>query len=425
MLNSGALAGSRRLALRAGLTSFPDAIFDLADSLEILDLSGNALSTLPDQLPRLTRLRVLFCSDNAFTTLPDVLGRCPHLTMIGFKANRIDTVPAAALPPGLHWLILTDNQITSLPAALGDCAALQKLMLAGNRLTALPDSLARCTQLELVRLSANALTALPDWLLTMPRLAWLACGGNPFNAEREQRTLADPATGSTAWSALSTHERLGEGASGVIYRATHGARPAAVKLFKGAVTSDGWPHSEMAACIAAGAQPNLIPILSQVHDHPDGRTGLLMPLIDPAYRNLAGPPSMDSCTRDVYADGLTLTLDAVRGIAGGIAAAARHLHRHGILHGDLYGHNILHDGAGHALLGDFGAASLLPAGAPYAAALERIEVRAFGVLLEELLERCDEASPATTRLRVLAHACLTVVPAQRPNFDHIVASLAN
>ena len=68
--------GTRRLQLSRGLTEFPREIFELADTLEVLDLSGNALATLPDDLHRLHRLRVLFCSDNRFTELPEAIGRC-------------------------------------------------------------------------------------------------------------------------------------------------------------------------------------------------------------------------------------------------------------------------------------------------------------------------------------------------------------
>ena len=63
-LRAGQLKGLKRLDLACGLTEFPDEIFQLANSLEILNLSGNALSRLPDDLHRLTRLRILFCSDN-------------------------------------------------------------------------------------------------------------------------------------------------------------------------------------------------------------------------------------------------------------------------------------------------------------------------------------------------------------------------
>src|SRR5487761_2107634 len=125
-LQSGKLAGSKRLDLSCGLTHFPEEIYELADTLEILNLSGNALSSLPDDLPKLHKLRVIFCSDNRFTEVPEVLGQCPQLEMVGFKANQIRHLPAVALPDKLRWLILTDNQLGELPAQVGRCARLQK-----------------------------------------------------------------------------------------------------------------------------------------------------------------------------------------------------------------------------------------------------------------------------------------------------------
>ena len=83
-LRRGALAGATRLVLSEGLTEFPREIFALADTLEYLDLSGNALTSLPEDFARLHRLQVLFCAGNRFTELPVVLGQCQSLSMIGF-----------------------------------------------------------------------------------------------------------------------------------------------------------------------------------------------------------------------------------------------------------------------------------------------------------------------------------------------------
>ncbi len=423
-LRSGALTGAVRLQLACGLTAFPREIFDLADTLEILDLTGNALSTLPDDLPRLAKLRVLFCSNNQFTALPAVLGACPSLTMIGFKSNRIREVPPAALPPALRWLILTDNAIDVLPAAIGRCGKLQKLMLAGNQLTELPVELAACTNIELLRISANRLTALPAWLLSMPKLAWLAYAGNPFSAadEAAATTVAHPAI---AWSQLQMAHKLGEGASGVISQAVLGGeRDVAVKLFKGAITSDGLPACELAACISAGDHPNLIPLLGEVQDHPDGVHGCVMALIDPAFVNLAGPPSLASCTRDVYAENKRFSLEAMLRLAHGIASAAQHLHSRGIMHGDLYAHNILHTEDGAALLGDFGAASVFAKNSALADALQPLEVRAFGLLLEELMAHCDADAASLDGLKRLQFDCVQPDLTARPTFDAIVSRLA-
>jgi hypothetical protein len=425
-LRAGKLAGNRRLDLSCGLQEFPREIFDLADTLEILDLSGNELTSLPDDLPRLRNLRILFCSNNRFTALPEVLGRCTQLSMVGFKANQIRNVPAAALPPALRWLILTDNQIAELPAEIGQCTQLQKLMLAGNQLRLLPQTLAACTKLELLRIAANRFAVLPDWLFELPRLSWLAYAGNPFCTSSEISALSHDSIANICWDDLQLRHKLGEGASGVIHRAewqcNEGQCDVAVKLFKGAVTSDGLPHSEMAACIRAGEHQNLIAMHGKVVDHPAGENGLVMSLVDDGYRNLAGPPSLDSCTRDTYAADTIFAQGAAIRIALGIVSAVQHLHTQGIMHGDLYAHNILRCDEGNALLGDFGAASFFaPEDRQRAEALQRIEVRAFACLLEELLERCcaDGSSVKLKTLADLQARCAHEASAARPLFAEI------
>lgn len=186
-------------------------------------------------------------------------------------------------------------------------------------------------------------------------------------------------------------------ASGVIHRAEHfhdeQLRQGAVKLFKGDVTSDGLPRSELNACIAAGKHRGLIPVLRQIAHHPSGANGLVISLIDTRFHNLADPPSLESCTRDVCAHGASFDIATVTRIAYDTASAACHLHQRGILHGDLYAHSILRDERGHALLGDFGAASFYPPTRELRSTrMQQIDVRAFGCLLEELIELCDEST---------------------------------
>lgn len=435
-LRRGELQGIQALKLSCGLTDFPREILELADTLEVLDLTGNALTQLPDELDRLHKLRILFCSDNAFTELPRVLGRCAALSMVGFKANRIRYVPAQSLPVELRWLILTDNAIETLPQEMGRCHRLQKLMLAGNRLSALPESLAQCRNLELIRLAANRLEALPSWLTTMPRLAWLAFAGNPIGAQRQAGVFdTEPDTErdlEIAWARLRFETRLGEGASGVIHRARLEAddghrSDVAVKVFRSAVTSDGLPQCELAASLRAGRHPHLIPVLGRATGHPEGSQALVMGLIDASFRTLAAPPSLDSCTRDIHDASLRLRLNTVLRMAQGLAGAVRHLHDRGILHGDVYAHNTLHDASGQVLMGDFGAASMLPVDDPVTTArLQRLEVRAFGCLLEELLERCDEGGQASDvwgALQALKKACLDEDTRRRPLFRDIEVAL--
>jgi len=432
-LLSGELMGIRHLKLSCGLTHFPSEIIDLADTLEILDLSGNSLSALPDDFSRLTKLRIIFCSNNDFTELPEVLGRCPELSMVGFKANRISKVSAKAIPIKLRWLILTDNDLEELPEEIGHCAQLQKLMLAGNKLQSLPVSLAQCRRLELLRVAANQLNEFPSWLLSLPRLTWLAYSGNPFSAGFEAEAMSDLSMADIPWTRLELFHVIGEGASGIIHQAKYSvtgdeSHDVAVKLFKGAVTSDGLPHSEMAAAMSAGKHPNLIKVYGRVQDHPLARHGLVMELISSDFISLAGPPSFESCTRDIYSSAACFDLPRLLNIAYSMASAAQYLHKLGIMHGDFYAHNILHCGKGLALLGDFGAASFYSNDDVFLSeGLERLEVRAFGCLLEELIDRCKSSPEQINTLRLLINlkvACLADDSRSRPVFNEICVLLS-
>ncbi len=415
------------------MTQFPPEIFDLADSLEILNLTNNRLKSLPDEFGCLKKLKIIFLSNNEFEELPEVLSECSSLSMIGFKSNRIRTIAENTLPPSVRWLILTDNQIEQLPSTIGRLIHLQKLMLAGNRLRSLPGEMAACPNLELIRLSANCLPSLPPWLLTLPRLSWLAYSGNPFCEAipaLEERSLPD-----IDWADLTLGDTLGEGASGVISKGiwqTAAPQPVevAVKVFKGQVTSDGLPADERNTCLAAGIHHHLVRVLGKLINHPENRAGLVFSFIPSNYKTLGWPPSFDSCTRDVYPADTSFTWPVVLRIAQGIAAAAAHLHAQGIMHGDLYAHNILVNEAGESLLGDFGAASLYPAsGSVPGEALEALEVRAFGCLLEDLLAHCQVTEPsqlaACDRLRRLQQDCTHPLPSNRPRFteiSHILSS---
>ncbi|MGF3024802.1 leucine-rich repeat-containing protein kinase family protein [Methylobacterium aquaticum] len=426
-LRRGDLAGIRELRLPGGpegrLIEMPPEILGLADTLELLDLGHNDLTALPADLGRLRRLRVLFGSGNRFARLPPVLGDCPALSQVGFRGCGLAEVPADSLPPALRWLTLTDNRIAALPPALGERPLLQKLMLAGNRLRELPESLGGAQALELLRIAANRFEALPGCLTALPRLAWLSWAGNPF----EDRAAPPPvAVTAAAWRDLALGPLLGEGASGRVMRAAWRqdgageARAVALKLFKGAMTSDGLPEREMAACLVAGAHPHLIGGLGRLADHPDGTQGLLMPLLPEGWRVLAGPPSLESCSRDVYDPALRLTARAALRLAHGVASGAAHLHARGFGHGDLYAHNILWDGTqGDAVLSDLGAASALLPGAE-GHVLQRLDVRAFGLLLEELHTIAPLAHPA---LDALARACTGPDPAARPGMAEVREAL--
>lgn len=423
-LKSGKLKGSKTLKLACGLTTFPEEILTLANTLEVLDLSDNNLSTLPDSIAELKQLRIVFFARNKFREFPSVLAKCPNLNMIGFKTNQIKKVSEHAFPPKLNWLILTDNKIEKLPKSIGGSILLQKCALAGNLIEELPAEMANCVNLELLRVSANQLKTIPNWLFDLPKLSWVAFGGNPAAYQIKKNNNLE----SFSWQDFKVKELLGEGASGFISKANWISKKqdVAIKVFKGAVTSDGLPEVEMEIAIAAGNHQNLIPILGKIKAHPEGKSGLVMQLITSNYINLGNPPSLKTCTRDTFNTGCTFTENELLTIAKSIASVSQQLHKKGINHGDLYAHNILINTNAEPILGDFGAASFYNVNTTIAKNIERVEVRAFGCLLEDIFNLIDKTKLNKTSInkwQELIENCTKPNVKKRLSFSEILETL--
>jgi hypothetical protein len=380
-----------------------------------LDLFNTNISSLPSNLPTyLPNLSVLFCMKNKFTTVPAVIGQCPKLQMVSFKSNNIREIHPDALNSQLRWLILTDNQLTSIPSTIGKCIHLQKCMLSGNCLESLPLEIANCHNLELIRLASNRLKEPPMSLLNLPKLSWVAFSGNPFLFQHCGSSGAQ--VQKTTWEKHSvplkefSHEELddpskgielGMGASGITRKYTlktlkcnfdnvdddenvKESVDVAVKEYYSTMTSDGNPQEERKISMIAsslGCQ-SLIKVLGQTK-----KGSLVMELLTD-YKVLAGPPSMETCSRDVYDEGMKISVKRAASMVEHLLYALMKLHEQGICHGDFYGHNILISNVyeDRVWLTDFGAAFLYDEKSQYGKLVEAIERRAFGHLIREI---CD------------------------------------
>lgn len=417
-LRSGQLVGAKRLQLVQQLDTFPEEIFTLADTLEVLDLSNNNLKDLPDEFARLTKLKRVFLSFNQFVHIPAVLAKCPALIMIAFKGNKISEFAEHSLPVTTQWLILTDNHIEQLPSSFSELTQLRKLALAGNKLTRLPQSMKNCQALELVRLSANNLTHLEDWLFELPKLTWLAFAGNDFN---KSQSLHNGALAQAKLKEFKLIDQIGEGASGIIHFADWQQQSVALKLFKGAITSDGYPLDEVNCCLQAGVHTNLIKVLAYI-DNPE-QLGLVMELISQDYQNLGLPPTLETCTRDTFKENTQFSACAITLIIKQMISTLAHLHANNISHGDVYAHNIMINDDYNVLFGDFGAATNLDSLTAYQRLqMQMIEVRAIGCLIDDLLSVCNK-NEETEHLNILAQQCMTENFSLRPSLQTLIESL--
>jgi len=202
------------------------------------------------------------------------------------------------------------------------------------------------------------------------------------------------------------HNVLGQGASGVISRATWTKRQQtfpdeiAVKVFKGEVTSDGYPEDELQACLKTGNHKNIIRSLAQVNEQ--GYLALIMSLIPDSFSNLGLPPCFKSCTRDTFPKNFTLSIKQIDKIVMQMENVFEHLHSNQVCHGDLYAHNTLFDENANIIFGDFGAATMYHMLTDEQQRLiQRVERRALHHFIDDLLSICNEQDKNSLQFKMV------------------------
>jgi hypothetical protein len=153
-------------------------------------LAGLALGIAParSQDLRLDTLAVRVLLDrNGLTAVPasQVAGIDPAAQRV--TSLRLGGLKLTALTPeigsldALEYLVLSDNLLDSLPAALWDLRNLVELDLGGNRVAALDPGVGRLGSLLFLGLRGNGLSALPDSLFGLPNLETLLLTGNALD----------------------------------------------------------------------------------------------------------------------------------------------------------------------------------------------------------------------------------------------------
>lgn len=165
---------------RNDLDALPVEIGRLTN-LEQLDLDSNQLSLLPAEIGQLTNLERLTLGGNKLSALPAEIGQLVNLEWLALSSNQVSTLPPEiGNLAKLEALWMDDNQLESLPAEIGWLTHLTKLILGGNRLTTLPAEIGRLTQLKFLELTDNQINHLPKELGRLDNLDVLNLKGNPL-----------------------------------------------------------------------------------------------------------------------------------------------------------------------------------------------------------------------------------------------------
>uniref|UniRef100_A0A8C5DI26 Leucine-rich repeat-containing protein 58-like n=1 Tax=Gouania willdenowi TaxID=441366 RepID=A0A8C5DI26_GOUWI len=198
------------------LASLPTSVAVFCN-LEFLDISNNGLSSICEDITRLSRLRCLLAKNNRLVeaSLPKDFGSLP-LEVLNFSGNRFEEIPLQCMKLlRLHSLSLGGNRLTSIPSEIGNLSRLEVLYLGGNLISAIPPEVAnlpslsylvlcdnriqsvppqftRLHSLRSLSLHNNLLTYLPREILNLVHLQELSLRGNPLVVRFVKEMMYDP-----------------------------------------------------------------------------------------------------------------------------------------------------------------------------------------------------------------------------------------
>jgi Leucine-rich repeat (LRR) protein len=144
------------------------ATFDASDrwweqvDLVKLNLSGNAIERLSEDIILLPALTLLDVRNNCLLILPEAIASLVNIQKLYLSHNKLTQVPQSfCCLRNLQELCLDHNMIEELPSIFGQLASLEVVDLSFNRLSSLPSSFGQLTKLSKLNVSNNKLTSLP------------------------------------------------------------------------------------------------------------------------------------------------------------------------------------------------------------------------------------------------------------------------
>lgn len=144
------------------------------DALTRIDISHNALITIPVELFNLCSLRCLNLAQNKLQHLPK-----PESYQPSDSPRRLNSVSKTYNCPVLEEIYLQDNRLESIPPALFNLPSLIIIDASNNKLQELPHEMWRSPKLKELNVAFNLLKDLP-YALNVRKL-YIILILNPFN----------------------------------------------------------------------------------------------------------------------------------------------------------------------------------------------------------------------------------------------------
>ena len=161
------------------LKSLDGEIARKAREIEVLYLSGNYLSTLPESFSEL-RVKDLYISENSFANVPTPIFEMSQITKLSLSCNNLSFIPPQmANLVNLQFLDISFNNVKELPEEFGELPSLERLNAGFNPLgPEIPVCLTSLPKLAELNLDFSDIHTLPLEFGDMAALQEIQLEGN-------------------------------------------------------------------------------------------------------------------------------------------------------------------------------------------------------------------------------------------------------
>jgi len=162
------------------LSSVPSQIWELK-SLRELDLSGNDIKSLPDDVANLSNMQKIVLSECGFNKMPSVIGKLPNLTYLDLNSSNLGDIGEFDFSQLklLVELYMSDCKLTRIGSEIGECKQLRIIDFSRNRLKRIPRQIGWIgSSLRKLVLSDNDLDEVPGELCLLDTTLTLDLSNN-------------------------------------------------------------------------------------------------------------------------------------------------------------------------------------------------------------------------------------------------------
>ena len=139
-----------------------DINWEVFINLEYLSLKNDHLTSIPEGIAKLTKLKILDLSGNDFKTLPNTLKGLSKLEVLYLNDEK-------------------DFDLKQNMDIISNMTSLRELHLENNNLKALPNKIEKLKNLELLNLNNNKFIELPKQVMSLEHLQYLDLKDNNIN----------------------------------------------------------------------------------------------------------------------------------------------------------------------------------------------------------------------------------------------------